>query len=285
VLPGWPLKPFHKQHPIRSGFNEVRPGSLHHCIDIQAKNRAQVYAIQPGYVTITVDPGNDTRIKVGNYIYWHVKPKVQVGEYVTPYQTVLGTVENPYGHICFSEVDSAGNYFNPLRPGGRALVPWSDTKAPIISPPKINSDGRVSVVVRDPQSFIQKTTYWTPDIAPAVLAYRLWSTNGSPLGPLNFALRGTQQLPWSEKDLVYLPDSHGAGFVCFATKLYCPPHWDYLLAGGLAPAISDTWPQSSAGIFRLTIYAWDYAGNVSARDTWLRFNGGQLVEVHAVNKL
>jgi hypothetical protein len=198
---------------------------------------------------------------------------------------VLGTVENAYGHICFSEVNYSGNYLNPLRPGGRALMPWSDTKAPIISPPKINPDGRVSVAVRDPQSFIQKTTYWTPDIAPAVLAYRLWGTSGSPLGPLNFALRGTQQLQWSERDSVYLPDSHGAGFTCFATKLYCPPHWDYLLAGGLAPTISDTWPQSSAGLFRLSIYAWDYAGNVSARDTWLRFSGGQLAEVHSVNKL
>src|SRR5205085_328330 len=26
---GWPLKPFHSQHPLRAGLNELRPGSLH----------------------------------------------------------------------------------------------------------------------------------------------------------------------------------------------------------------------------------------------------------------
>jgi hypothetical protein len=284
AIPGWPLKPWHEQHPLRAGINELRSSSLHHCIDIQARNGARVYAIQPGTVSITVDPGNDARIQVGNYVYWHVNPTVTDGEYVLPYQTVLGTVKNGFGHICFGEVGPNGNDLNPLRPGGRVLSPYVDAKAPVISAPTINPDGFVSVVVRDPQSFVRKTTYWTPDIAPAVLAYRLWSTDSAPLSPLYYALRGSQNLPWSEEPSIYMPDSHGAGFTCFETKTHCPPHWDYKLAGGLAPAITDSYPVSAAGPFRLTVYAWDWAGNVSARDVWLHFVNGNLEELRSISK-
>jgi hypothetical protein len=81
-----------------------------------------------------------------------------------------------------------------------------------------------------------------------------------------------------------MPDSHGAGFACFETKTHCPPHWDYKLAGGLAPLITDAYPLSAAGPFRLTVYAWDWAGNVSARDVWLHFVNGRLEEVRAITK-
>lgn len=32
---GWPLKPFHRQHPIRAGLNELRPASLHVGLDFR----------------------------------------------------------------------------------------------------------------------------------------------------------------------------------------------------------------------------------------------------------
>jgi hypothetical protein len=38
----------------------------------------------------------------------------------------------------------------------------------------------------------------------------------------------------------------------------CVPRWNYRLAGGLAPPLP-------AGAASVTVYAWDWAGNVEAR--------------------
>jgi hypothetical protein len=51
---------------------------------------------------------------------------------------------------------------------------------------------------------------------------------------------------------------------CFAFRVRCVPNWVYWLAGGL------TEPLPLAGLprgrYRLTVYAWDWAGNTSALD-------------------
>ena len=265
VIPGWPLRPFHKQHALRNGFNELRTDSFHHGIDIQAYDRQKVYAIQPGYAQILQASGGDTRVQVGNFIYWHINLQVTEGEYVTPYQTLLGTVMAGFGHIAFSEVDSANNYLNPLRPGGRALSPWSDTALPIIGLPHVSPDGQAEVSAFDPQSFHIKTTYLTPVIAPVAVAWRLWDNHGQAVTPLEWSLRGTYNLPWSDDTLVFTPEAHGAGFSCFALRLVCRPDWRYVLAGGLTPPI--TLP--GVGRFRLSVYAWGAGGVVGARDVWL----------------
>ena len=46
----------------------------------------------------------------------------------------------------------------------------------------------------------------------------------------------------------------------------CKPVWRYRLAGGLTPRLP---LYEMHGRVRLTVYAWDWAGNVTARDTWL----------------
>ena len=48
-VPGWPLKPFHQQHAIRAGINELRPANFHVAVDIEAHNSQPVYAIESGY--------------------------------------------------------------------------------------------------------------------------------------------------------------------------------------------------------------------------------------------
>ena len=57
------------------------------------------------------------------------------------------------------------------------------------------------------------------------------------------------------------------GYLCFALRKICVPRWQYRLAGGLAPRL----PLGSLphGRYRLSVYAWDYAGNTTARDAWL----------------
>ena len=139
---GWPLAPFHTQHPIRAGLNELRPGSLHVGVDIQASDGTAVYAVQPGVARVLAASGPNARVQVGDYLYWHITPRVQTGAIVIPHQTVLGTVMTGYGHIAFSELGAGGEYVNPLRPGGTVLEPYVDRAASVIGSPAVSAGDR-----------------------------------------------------------------------------------------------------------------------------------------------
>jgi hypothetical protein len=268
AIPGWPLRPFHRQHALRAGLNELRTGSLHIGIDIQARNGQAVYAMSSGTAHV-IRHGIDTRVKVGRYLYWHVVPSVGEGQAVAAYRTVVGHVLTPAGHLHLSETrgtdPSDESYLNPLRPGGRVLAPYRDLAPPVIGEPGLRPGGVVDIRAYDPQSFTVRTTYFTPVLAPAALAYRLYDRGGHPLTPLRWALRGTHVYPFADARLLYWPGARGGGWLCFAYHPRCTPNWHYRLAGGLAPPL----PAVRAGRYRLTTYAWDWAGNVSARDDTL----------------
>ena len=265
AISGWPLRPFHRQHALRAALNELRDQSLHKGLDIQARDGARVYPMQPGRAHIIQSVGADSRVQVGNFIYWHVIPRVREGALVRPYRTVVGVLKpHAFGHLHLSEVDAAGAYLNPLRPGGRVLTPWVDTERPVIGRPRFRPDGTVLVRAFDPQSFHVHTTYETPVLAPAGLAYRVFDRRGRPVTTLHWALRGTHLLPYGLTRRIYEPEARQPGFSCFATRAICKPNWDYNLAGGLAPRLTGLF--LPAGRYRLSIYAWDWAGNITARD-------------------
>jgi murein DD-endopeptidase MepM/ murein hydrolase activator NlpD len=257
---GWPLRPFHRQHPLRAGIDELRTGSMHSGIDIQARNGQAVYAMQSGTAKVSRQ-GIDTNVQVGRFVYFHVIPWVQTGEYVSAYSTVVGTVLTPAGHVHVTDLWGKTE-LNPLRPGGRVVGPWHDTVAPVIGTPEFVGGRAVDIRVYDPQSYTRHTTYWTPVLAPAALAYRVYSARGRRLTGLRWALRGTHVYPFSLRHRVYAPSARGGGWLCFAYHPRCTPNWRYKLAGGLAPVL----PRLHSGVYRLTIYAWDWAGNVTARD-------------------
>jgi hypothetical protein len=262
---GWPLKPFHRQHAIRAGIDEIRPANLHVAVDIQANSNEPVYAIQSGYAApaATGSPG-DFKVTVGRFTYWHIVPAVTSGEYVTAYKTVLGHVERRQGHIAFSE-GGDDSYLNPLRPGG-PLTPYTDTAPPVIARPSISSDGRVTVAAFDPQSFVHRQSYLTPVLALAGLAWRLYNAQGRPLTGLEWALRASGYLSPSLKFVIFAPGAHNPGYACFATELICKPNWVYNLAGGQTESLPlDRLPQ---GRYRLAVYAWDFKGNEAALDDW-----------------
>jgi hypothetical protein len=266
TIPGWPLKPFHQQHAIRAGIDELRPANFHVAVDIEANNFQPVYAIQSGYASVAVSGYKDTKVTVGNYTYWHIAPTVHSGQSVVAYKTELGAVENGFGHMAFSE-GSDDAYLNPLRPGG-PLRPYSDTEAPVIGVPEIFSDGRVIDHAFDPQSFIHKTSYLTPVLAPAALAWRLYDARGRAITGLEWALNSSGYISPSLKPVVFAPGAANPGFDCFYTRLICIPNWVYNLAGGLTEPLP--FGRMARGRYRLTIYAWDFAGNTSALD--YRFN-------------
>jgi murein DD-endopeptidase MepM/ murein hydrolase activator NlpD len=263
---GWPIKPFDRQHGLRAGLNELRLGSMHVGVDIQARNGQAVYAMQSGTAKVFPDPARiDSAVQVGNYQYIHINPAVANGQYVEAYGTIIGHVLTPAGHVHLSELrdrfggSTEGNLLDPLRPGGRVLAPYVDTIGPVIGPLRFSEDGRVDVDAYDPQSFAERSSYWTPVLAPAALAYRV-TRDGGRSGPLHFALQGTHVYPFSMRSLIYGPGSRGGGWECFARYAYCTPTWRYHLAGGLAPAL-----RLHPGIYTLTAYAWDWSDNVTAR--------------------
>jgi hypothetical protein len=267
AIPGWPLQPFQQQHAIRAGINELRPANFHVAVDIQAQNFQPVYAIQSGYASIRYPGTGDVNVDVGNFYYWHINPTVSDGQYVVAYKTVIGNVLYGFYHVALSE-GSTSDYLNPLRPGG-SLQPYRDTEAPIIGIPQVFSDGRVIVGSFDPQSFVATGfPYETPVLAPSSLAWRLYDAHGNALTGLEWAMRGSQNYPNYLKPVIFAPGAANPGFECFFTKRRCIPNWVYWLAGGLTPPL----PLGSLapGRYRLTIYAWDWAGNTSALDYWIK---------------
>ncbi len=266
TIPGWPITPFHRQHAIRAGINELRPANFHVGVDIEASNYQPVYAIQSGYASPAATGSyGDYKVTVGSFTYWHIVPTVRSGQHVTAYKTEIGAVEHGFGHLAFQE-GGDNSYLNPLRPGGD-LRPYTDTEPPIIGVPRVFGDGRVIVGAFDPQSFIHKESYETPVLAPAAVAWRLYTASGRPVTGLEWAMRGTAYLSPALKPVIFAPGAANPGFACFYTRMRCTPNWVYNLAGGL------TGPLPLAGLrrgrYRLSVYAWDWAGNKSALDDWI----------------
>jgi hypothetical protein len=166
--------------------------------------------------------------------------------------------------MAFSELGVDGEYANPLRPEGSVLQPYVARTPPEISKPAVSADGQVIVAAYDPQTFVRKTTYVTPVLAPAALAYRLYDGHGDPVTPVEWAFRGTHLLQFAQRSLIYAPGARAPGFACFASRSVCVPHWTYRVADGLAPPLPTTLQN---GRYRLTIYAWDWADNTTALDT------------------
>src|SRR5687768_15227020 len=85
---GWPVKPFHKQHPVRGFFGDPRIGmtpkgmrsSFHFGIDISVADGSPVYATlsgtvqrwshRPEVVGVRADDGHIS------FEYWHIRPVV-----------------------------------------------------------------------------------------------------------------------------------------------------------------------------------------------------------------
>jgi hypothetical protein len=149
---GWPVKPFHRQHPVRGFFGDPRIGmtpkgmhsGFHFGIDISCPNGTAVYATMDGTVRlesfrpeVVAIVGRDGRTELE---YWHIRPAVRNGVHVTAYRTLVGWTQPPWEHVHFSERHD-GVYVNPLRPG--ALGPFSDTTRPWVKELRV-SEGRVS---------------------------------------------------------------------------------------------------------------------------------------------
>jgi murein DD-endopeptidase MepM/ murein hydrolase activator NlpD len=223
---GWPLKPFHKMHAVRAGFNDPRyhvglessASAFHFGVDIAGKDGTRVYAVAPGYVHrygdhVTISR-TGTRREFG---YWHIKPAVHTGQHVRLHQ-FLGTIGKGWGHVHFAESD-AGRYTNPLRKG--ALTPFSDRKPPVIasialvgsggtSENAANVTGMVDVEaeIYDLPPIAPKGTWKVARLAPSLVMWQL-SRDGVALSNWNLSADFTGALmpplayPW-----IYAPGTY-----------------------------------------------------------------------------
>jgi hypothetical protein len=269
AVPGWPVRPFHKAHLLRAGLNELRPANMHFGVDILARDGTPVYAVQGGRAQVLASTGPDARVRVGSFEYWHIRPAVRDGQAVRPYADVVGRILRGAGHVHLSEL-SGNRYINPLRPGGRVLAPWRDSARPVLGRPRFLRGGRVLIHAFDPVVGRGRSASRTPALGLAGLAYRLYDEQGR-RGPLQWALRGTQHLPAGVRRTVFAPGSHPANAKCAALRHPCRPNWVYRLAGGLAPRLH----VRARHAYRLTAYAFDWAGHRSALDTRVVFVRGQ----------
>ena len=136
---GWPVKPFREQHPVRGFFGDPRISNhqqtrqFHFGVDVSAPNGTPVYATLTGRIWISARHPHTVEI-LGldgtEFSYWHVIPAVRSGERAVAYRTVIGRIEEPYGHVHFSEARH-GRYLNPLRP--RAMGPFVDGTTPWVA--------------------------------------------------------------------------------------------------------------------------------------------------------
>jgi hypothetical protein len=141
---GWPVRPRHRQHPVRGSFLDPRPGGFHFGIDISVRdNRPErghppgrthrVYAVEGGTVYNLVDgtgPCGARKLWVGHFAYYHVDAVVAADQHVGPGQMIGWTCKG-WWHVHLSEFTAGNVLVNPLHPGGK-LRPYADTKAPVV---------------------------------------------------------------------------------------------------------------------------------------------------------
>ncbi len=148
---GWPVKPFHRQHPVRGFFGDPRIAedghgtthSFHFGIDISCPDGTPVYATLSGRVVLD-RVHRETVAIVGadgdlTFSYWHVVPSVRDGQVAVAFRTVVGHVAKGWAHVHFSESRN-GIYLNPLRSG--ALEPYVDTTRPSVKSLRVERGSR-----------------------------------------------------------------------------------------------------------------------------------------------
>ena len=181
----WPVKPFRVQHSVRGFFgdprisNHGRSRQFHFGIDISAPNGTPVYATVSG--TASIHALHSTTILIAGrndveFSYWHVVPVVRTGQYVTAYQTVLGHIEEPYGHVHFSE-KHGNRYVNPLRPG--ALGPFSDETRPSVRSAVVDPSGALVVEAYDETPLAVPRPWHDLPVMPALVRGRILDAKGS----------------------------------------------------------------------------------------------------------
>jgi murein DD-endopeptidase MepM/ murein hydrolase activator NlpD len=273
----WPLKPFHRPHPIRGAFGDPRyhlgangeVSSFHFGVDIAARDGTAVYSVEPGYVHAYGASVTVTSRTSREFGYWHIKPVVKTGKWVRKHQ-LLGHIRPGWGHVHFAE-RYRGAYKDPLRRG--ALTPFDDRVPPVVdSISLINATGQpvdlhhVSGVVDVVASAFDLPPLAPPgpwSVARLAPASIWWDLSGNGVDEsASVADFGGGILPNTLYGLVYAPGT-------YQNKAHRPGK--YLFWGARALDTS-TLPD---GVYALTVSASDTRANIGTLTVQLQIaNGG-----------
>ena len=287
---GWPVKPFHREHPVRGYFGDPRtmffgpptPAtvlhgggsfSFHQGIDISAPDGTDVYPVRSGRVTSVSN--NWVRVASDGgqtFEYWHIAPRVRVGDSVEAEQTVLGRIMRPAEHVHLTEY-AAGRVVNPLAPGH--IEPYTDTTSPTVAAVSIRRPGSPANVF---PSFVRGRVELVADAfdTPTMPAPGIWK--GLPTTPalLTWHIERWHAKASTPETIAYdhrtsVP-SNAAFWATYARGTYqnmavFGPHYSYLQAGSyafkLTPRPFDT-RRLHDGVYELVVTATDMRGNSSS---------------------
>jgi hypothetical protein len=264
----WPLAPINRQHPIRSGWYDIRGRSgrfgTHRGIDIvddqttvspQAPPRGahRVYAISGGVVWLRRRYSGV--IRIGRWGYGHVLPRRKLGARVKPGEFIGWSIRGEW-HIHITLFNRAHTEkINPLSPAGErnGLDPLRDIWPPeILATSYDPTSGELDAHIEDPHESPTVDSMvpgrMLDDVSPFALdvnGTRLWTAAHDPLPPIKSEIG-----PETVRNLL-APD-------CGADPTLKP--WTSIADGG---CLGERW--WNLGHFspgeNVTVTAWDGFGN------------------------
>ncbi len=286
----WPVKPFHRMHPVRGNFGDPRTVftgpeegafSFHNGIDISAWPGNRVYPVKAGIaVRVTGDLISIQTPGGRRFQYIHLAPLVHVGEEVTALKTVLGLVRPRWNHIHLTELreDCA---VNPLMP--HHLEPYRDTTKPTVeailfqapSREPLRADdltGKVRILANafDTPELASPYPWKSLPVAPVHVAWRLTTLGGRVVAKNTAADFRYGEPPRQAFCTVYAPGTE-QNFAAVDGVFHYGKAGRYLF--DLTPHLLDT-SRLPHGRYRITVSASDTGGNVDVRSEVIDLRAG-----------
>ena len=210
---GWPVKPFHRAHPIRGGFGDPRTVfaerrsdeavlegdgtfSFHQGLDICAPDGSPVYSVSSGKVVrarggrVTVDCGNGRAFQ-----YWHIDPAARVGQRAVAGKTLLGFVQEKREHVHLTHLER-GRAVNQLAPG--RLTPYRDRTRPRVLAIMIVRGGFVAEAIDMPSLPVPGRWHGFP-VTPALVTWHMESASGRIVTDLRVARDVRRTVPKNDR--------------------------------------------------------------------------------------
>jgi hypothetical protein len=296
----WPVRPFDRPHQIRGAFGDPRtqfagPPTrqtlysgggkflFHEGVDITAPDGTPVFPVASGVVIrltkemATVDCDNGRAFE-----YWHITPRVHMGQRVYAGETVLGRILRGQSHVHLTHLDRG----YPTNPTTGGLSPYRDTTTPRVldislresegSPDEMPQfvRGRVYLLAQaidtaepiDTPGLRVPGIYRNWPVTPARITWRIDTWNGDPAVREHVARDVRRSLPDDSRFWETFARGTYQGQSVFG------PHYSYLQPGNyvfkLTPRPFDTRALRD-GVYDVVVTAQDVAGHTDTQT--LRF--------------
>jgi murein DD-endopeptidase MepM/ murein hydrolase activator NlpD len=288
---GWPVKPFNEQHPVRGSFGDPRSVfrgaptmhglmhsacacSYHQGIDISAADGTPVYVVRDGVVrTVTPDWVEVDSAGGSAFQYWHVAATVHVGDRLQAQEDVVGHILKGSKHVHLTELQD-GRAVNPLAPGH--IGPYEDRTSPTVGGLSFRSSdsgsellpeylhGSVELIASaaDTPAMPVPGQWNGLPVTPAKLTFRITAyPSGDVAVPETSAMDVTRALP----DTSDMWHTYARGTHMNMVKMGAHRYW-YNPGVYLFRLTKSKWDTRNVkdGVYRLTVTAWDTAGNHSS---------------------